>query len=219
MNKLSELAQKYGCDKGEAQIQGHESHKLTRIYYELFNPIKDTIKNVLEIGINQGGSLKMWRDFFPNATVYGVDSKRDNLFSDERIVTFSGSQEVPLAIKHDIENLKRKFDIIIDDGSHKHDHQQKTLSALFKFLQPGGLYIIEDLHCAFYSEYGLPDSDPDTTLNFLTRYADKGILSSKFFTRQQIGALRRMIRACTIYDFPRAHNRGGKSIVGILSRK
>lgn len=219
MNELSLLAKHYVCDKGETRIQGHESHKFTLIYFELFNPIKDEVKNVLEIGINRGGSLRMWRDFFPNATIYGVDDKRNCLFTDTRIVTYEGSQEAPLAIKRDIENLKRKFDIIIDDGSHEHVHQQKTLSALFKFLKPGGFYVIEDLHCAFYPEYGLPDSDPDTTLNFLTRYADKGILSSKFFTRQQIGALRRMIGDCTVYDFPRAHNRGGKSIVGILSRK
>jgi SAM-dependent methyltransferase len=141
------------------------------------------------------------------------------LFTDERIVTYEGSQEDPLAIRDKIVDLKRKFDIIIDDGSHRHDHQQKTLSALFKFLKPGGLYIIEDLHCAFYPEYGLDADDPDTTLNFLTRCSENGILTSMFFTRQQIGALRRMIRACKIYDFPRAHNRGGKSIVGILSRK
>lgn len=219
MNELSELAKHYVCDKGEARIQGHESHKFTLIYYELFNPIKDKVKNVLEIGINRGGSLRMWRDYFPNATIYGVDDKRNSLFTDERIVTFAGSQEVPLDIKSEVENLKKKFDIIIDDGSHRHDHQQKTISALFKFLKLGGLYIIEDLHCAFYEEYGLPDNDPDTTLNFLKRYSDNGILTSKFFTRQQIGALRRMIGSCKIYDFPRAHNRGGKSIVGVLVRK
>lgn len=219
MNPLSELAKHYVCDKGESRINGHESHKFTLIYYELFNPIKDEVKNVLEICINRGDSLRMWRDFFPNATIYGVDDKRNCLFTDDRIVTWEGSQEVPLAIKHDIENLKRKFDIIIDDGSHRHEHQQKTLSALFKFLKPGGLYVVEDLHCAFYPEYGLEADDADTTLNFLKRYINKGVLSSKFFTRQQVGALRRMIGDCTIYDFPRAHNRGGKSIVGVLVRK
>lgn len=219
MNELSNLAKKYQCDKGEARVDGHESHKYTKIYHELFVPIKEEVENILEIGVNKGGSLRMWRDFFPNAMIYGVDYQEKFLFSEGGIVTFKGGQGDPNTIKDNIAKLKIKFDLIIDDGSHRHEHQQKTLSALFKFLKPGGLYIIEDLHCAFYPEYGLPEDDPDTTLNFLKRYAEKGFLSSKFFTRQQIGALRRMISDCNIYDFPRAHNKGGKSIVGILRRK
>lgn len=215
MNGLSELAIKYRCDKGEARIDGHESHKYTQIYFEIFNPIKGEVKNVLEIGVEKGSSLRMWRDFFPNALVYGIDSKEKCLFQGDKIKSFLGSQEKPVTIRNQIDKLKCKFDIIIDDGSHIHEHQQKTLAAIFKFLKSGGLYIIEDLHCAFYPEYGLSE----TTLDFLQRFVDKEIIKSRFFTRQQIGVLRRMVGDCKIHRFPRAHNKGGQSIVGILTRK
>ena len=98
---LFELVEKYGTDKTLS--------KYTYTYDTLFEKIKDSTTSILEIGLGTldptmpssfkgntihfehykpGGSLRVWRDFFPNAQVYGVDIAKDCMFKEERIKTF-----------------------------------------------------------------------------------------------------------------------------------
>ena len=132
---LTQLADKYNSDK--------HYHGYTYMYDTLFKPIKDSVKNILEIGIQYGYSLNMWRDYFPNAMVHGVDIVPVEI-KDERIKTYFGSQT-------DIDFLNSlcntSYDIIIDDGSHLHPDQAVTLNVLEKSLVKGGYYIIEDIPC------------------------------------------------------------------------
>ena len=111
------------------------------MYDVLFEPIRDKVKNILEIGVQYGHSLHMWHDFFPNATIHGVDVLPIS-FSDERIKTYVGSQ-------NDVNFLNTlcntQYDIIIDDGSHINSDQNISLGVLEKFLVKDGFYIIEDI--------------------------------------------------------------------------
>ena len=94
--ELCLLFEEYRADKCEAI-----GHNYSVDYFELLNPIKHTLTNMLEIGIGNaplmnpyvsnyipGASIKAWRDFFPNATVYAVDILEDVMFEDDRIKTY-----------------------------------------------------------------------------------------------------------------------------------
>jgi len=93
-----------------------------------------------------GASLRVWRDYFPNARVYGADIDDSVLFSEPGIQTFHLDQTDPASIGHMWQKIKEpNFDLIIDDGLHEFD----AGSCLFKHsahrLGPSGIYIIEDV--------------------------------------------------------------------------
>lgn len=88
-----------------------------------------------------GASLRMWRDYFPNAEIRGIDINPRVRFEEERIKTFWVSeQDLPGRI------FETTFDLVIDDGSHVPDNQESSAKALVPYLAPGGLYIIEDVN-------------------------------------------------------------------------
>ena len=90
MTPLCGLALKYGTDKGGNHLlAGETCHQYTPTYYKLLEPYRYNIKSVLEIGVNYGPSLRMWRDFFPNAHIIGLDSNAECLFNEERIECFA----------------------------------------------------------------------------------------------------------------------------------
>jgi len=160
MNELDALAIKYGTDKSSPH------HNYTDIYYRLLNTNKSEIKNVLEIGIFQGNSLKMWRDFFQNATIYGVDINPQCKFEEERIITIIGNQTDVNFIK----TLPDDFDLIIDDGGHQSTQQIGSFVLLFPKLKSGGMYIVEDTCCSYWSEYNV--NSKQTTIEFFKTIID-----------------------------------------------
>jgi hypothetical protein len=149
---LCELARKYRCDK-EPSI----THGYTPFYHALFSPWRDDVDALLEIGIGvpdvmtgvpgyePGASLRMWRDYFPNAHVHGIDVRPDALFEDERIATHLCDQANRFELEALMRRLERKFDIVIDDGSHAIEHQLVSAGALLPHVRAGGYYVIEDV--------------------------------------------------------------------------
>ena len=150
MNELDAIAIKYNTDKSSL------NHNYTDIYYRFFNENKDNIKNVLELGIQFGGSLRMWRDYFQNATVYGIDIIPDYKFEEERIITLIGSQ----TDDNIIQTLPNNFDIIIDDGSHQSIHQIESFNLLFSKLRSGGMYVVEDASCSYWANFNINAKQP-----------------------------------------------------------
>lgn len=133
---LDQLALKYDTDKGSS------SHWYTRYYSEIFGPIREQIESFLEIGIGSGASLRMWRDYFPNAFIYGIDN---NPFGEiePRVKTFNLDQTDCDTITSNFKD--KKLEIIVEDASHHQDKTLITLNCLFPFLQPRGWYVIEDM--------------------------------------------------------------------------
>lgn len=141
---LTELGELYNTDKATI-------HNFTSFYDKHFREIKDYFGAVLEIGIHGGASLKMWRDYFSNAMIYGIDIDEKSLFNDKRIQTFIIDQIDFTSFDKIFKDIK--FDLIIDDGSHITDHQIKSFMNLERYVKPGGYYILEDLHTSFMPEY------------------------------------------------------------------
>jgi hypothetical protein len=103
-------------------------------------------------GYTPGASIKAWRDFFPNATIYAIDILEDVLFEEDRIKTYVADQGSVSSLQSFIEKIKKEnhnkdleFDFIIDDGSHELRHQIISINELSKYLKVDGIYIIEDI--------------------------------------------------------------------------
>ena len=119
-----------------------------RHYERIFNPFRRSEFTLIEIGIDQGASLRMWSRFFPKATIVGVDNKPDKVrHAADRVIVEIGSQS-SLGFLTD---LCKKYHptIVIDDGSHQARDVLFTFQTMFSFVEPGGVYVMEDLHLHF----------------------------------------------------------------------
>lgn len=139
-NELNKLALKYGSDKCP-QIK----HNYTPFYYDLLKERRLTIKKVLEIGAGEGASLRMWRDFFPNALVYGADNQNNRIFKEDRIEVFRCDQSSKQDLVDLISMTGSDIDLVIDDGSHIPEHQVFSCLTLIPLLKKDVIYVIEDV--------------------------------------------------------------------------
>jgi hypothetical protein len=151
MTPLCELARKYGTDKGGEHIPygdvNHCCHVYTPVYWELFKDRRETVSRVLEIGVSEGKSIRMWQEFFPNALIYGIDNN-DRWEGEriDRVQLFHVDQSSADSLYDWLRPLASGpfLDIIIDDGSHIFQHQVTSMRTLLPFLKPDGIYVVED---------------------------------------------------------------------------
>jgi hypothetical protein len=169
-NKLSRLCEKYGTDKGFINFDKKKPfpwkpHTYSNFYYNLFNPFKDKVKLVFECGIGTnnlqfssnmaakgkpGASLRVWKDFFKKASIYGADIDKNIIFNEDRIKTFYVDQLNEDSISKMWNLVKKKnFDIIIDDGMHNYHAAITFFFHSYKKLRNGGYYIIEDVSYSY----------------------------------------------------------------------
>ena len=162
---LSELCDLYGSDKGEIRESSHPynwpSHTYADYYSRQFSHCRDSVKNVFECGIGTnnvkvassmgvngapGASLRVWRDYFPNALIVGADIDREILFEEDRIKTLYVDQLNPESIA-DFWNLVNidNFDFMIDDGLHTFEAGSTLFNHSISRLASNGIYVIEDV--------------------------------------------------------------------------
>lgn len=164
-NELDNLAIKYNSDKKPGE------HNYTKTYFHYFSKIKDKKIKLLEIGVLKGASIKMWKDFFPNAEIYGLDIDPScKEYEDCRIKIFIGDQTDRDFLKEMMKEIG-PVDIIIDDGGHTMNQQKTSFEVLFPYIKKGGAYIIEDLHTSYWRTY-LIDNE-----NFLCYDSPKTMVS------------------------------------------
>ncbi len=137
--ELDAIVLKLGTDKSSF------SHDYLNVYERFFCHRRNEPLKILEVGVFNGASLKVWEEYFPNGKIVGADIE-------ENTRRFAGGRvEIEIIDQSNLEDLVRlgvrhgPFDIIIDDGSHIWDHQITTLRTLFPFLKDGGCYVVEDL--------------------------------------------------------------------------
>jgi hypothetical protein len=133
----------------------YKTDKLTHHGYERFYdffllPYKNKNITLFEIGIDAGRSLKMWLKMFPKAKIYGMDI--DHEYEHPKGKVFKGDQNSKSDLNKIIKTIS-KANIIIDDGSHKPEHQLFTFNYLFNnLLSDGGIYIIEDIETNYWTK-------------------------------------------------------------------
>ena len=144
-------------------------------YDKLFFPYQEKPIRLLEIGIQNGGSLEVLAKYFKNArNILGcdIDPKCTYLeYDDDRIKVLIGnaanSSCLDLVAKH-----TEGLDIIIDDGSHKSADIVKSFCLFFPCLTDGGIYVVEDLHCSYWHQYSGGLCEPHSAIEFFKALAD-----------------------------------------------
>ncbi len=162
---LAVLCDLFGSDKGSTLPDGHsfpwKPHLYTDFYQFLLSSRRLDIHSVFECGIGSkdlsipanmgaeakiGASLRVWRDFFPNASIYGGDIDEKVIFHEERITTFCFDQTDPTSISKAFVNFDAKsLDLIIDDGLHTYNAGLTLFLNINHTLADDGYYIIEDV--------------------------------------------------------------------------
>ena len=129
-------------------------------YDEFLAPLSDKEIKLLELGVHRGGSLLLWRDYFPKGTIVGIDINSPEITDfGERIRFFRGDQ-TDTGFLTEVSRVvaPEGFDVIIDDASHIADLTRISFWHLFEnHLKPGGLFVIEDWGTGYFGDW--PDGE------------------------------------------------------------
>lgn len=159
---LDEILNRFNSDKGSAYVP--DGHAYSFVYERLFEPFRNDSFTLVEIGLCRGGgpedgdvqegvarqpetipSVDAWLEYFPNARIVGFDISDFSKVSRNRFTFVRGDS----GLEEDLQGLAdaaKRPRLIIDDGSHASYHQLLAFHILFPALEPGGIYVIEDVH-------------------------------------------------------------------------
>lgn len=162
---LDDLAIKHKSDKSSRY------HNYAVKYDKILASFRESFLSVLEIGVAQGQSIRMWTDYFTKATIHGADISK----ASESCQLYSDRIKFHLLDQTDGEQLKNleqysPFDLIIDDGTHFWKEQIFTFKTLFPYMRKGGIYIVEDTSTSYWKEY---KNNPISTVEFFKKLVDK----------------------------------------------
>lgn len=153
--------------------KGFPGHGYTETYERFLQVWRDEAIRIFEIGIESGGSLLMWQEYFPRAKIYGVDINESSRFENARVMTCVADQAKRDQLQKCLDKFGGQFDIIIDDGGHSMEQQQVSLGFLFPYVRPGGFYSLEDIHTSLpslYPGFGVAPDQGNTTLGMIFKY-------------------------------------------------
>ncbi len=136
---LAELFARYGSDK-----EGSNGHSYASTYQRLLEPMRESVRDVLELGVLGGASLRAWRDFFPHARIIGLDNNPELVQWSAVRITVAGADVTDGAQLNAVLG-DRMFDLIVDDASHWDTDQIKSWELLWHRVRPGGVYVVEDI--------------------------------------------------------------------------
>lgn len=220
---LNEIAQQYPTDKE------FEHSYYSRVYQNTFEPIQNDVVKLCEIGVKglwadrgwtNGNSVRVWRDFFPNAHILGLDI---DPFDDSDLGPRVSIEYIDQSKKDQVverSNSMSDYDVIIDDGSHVMLDQQITLAYFFKALKPGGIFVCEDLHTSL--EVNIPEKNniwdwgipgKTNTLQMFKDYLNNGNIISDYLNEEECRYLEENIQSIEIFDEP------ATSITAIIRKK
>jgi len=192
-SEMAGLCDKYGSDKGSVKDGGHAyrwlAHSYTDFYSRMFSHCRRSVRKVFECGLGTnspdlvssmgvvgkpGASLRMWKDYFPEAIIYGGDIDKDILFEEERIRTFYVDQLDPHAISAFWQQVgERDFDLMIDDGLHTFEGGTTLFTHSIERLADAGIYVIEDVLRHDLARYKNFFDNTDYLVDYVTMFRPK----------------------------------------------
>ena len=156
------------------------THSYLQLYQKLLISKKETAKNVLEVGIGDfgeknGGSIKLWRDFFTNATIHAldilpIDRVMDELLNDDRVILYTSSNayDNEFFTTHFL-NKNIKCDFMLDDGPHTLESMKQFIKLYSQIMTDDGILIIEDVQSLDWI-YTLKNEVPENLKKFIKVY-------------------------------------------------
>jgi hypothetical protein len=188
-------------------FQNNTGKKITKwthyfwVYEKHFAHLRDKEFKMLEIGVLNGGSLEMWRNYFPKAKIVGIDINpdcRNHEQADKNIFVRIGDQSDEKFLQSLVDEFG-EFDLILDDGSHHVDHVNRTFQYLYPKLKDGGIYFIEDTHAAYWPSHGGSINAPESIHNVAKDMIDsinadhaRGQKTPDYYTKN--------VKCMTVYD-------------------
>ncbi len=163
--------------------QGHGSDKFSvhsygEVYEEILAPYRTTAKNILEIGIFRGDSIRLWESYF-TGKVYGIDCdiKPHGGIADLQPMIDEGTHRIFILDATNESEVQYSryfmgyptFDVIIEDAGHDINQQLQLYKVWKKYLSPNGVYVIEDIQDIFASRELLENIDPEKSVTILDR--------------------------------------------------
>ena len=126
-------------------------HSYLELYQKILINKKDTAQNILEIGIAEGGSIKLWSEFFTNAVIYGldiinIDTVWDKIKNNNKIILYTSTDAYDETFfKTEFLNKNKRFDIMIDDGPHTLESMLRFIRLYSQLMTNDGILVIEDV--------------------------------------------------------------------------
>lgn len=154
-------------------------------YDDIFASKRGEPINLLEIGIQNGGSLETWANYFhnamniigcdidPNCRVLQYDDPRINLIVDDANSDYTYNK---------INSLCKDLDIVIDDGSHRSTDILQSFTTYFQMLKPGGIYVVEDTHTLYWDSWGGEKSNKFNAYIFFKKLID--VMNFQFWDKE-----------------------------------
>lgn len=135
-DELGSINTSFGTDK-------NLSHSYGQVYDTLFEPFRNQAINFLEIGFDSGASLLAFSRYFEHARIFGIDIADRMIFGKDidRIQVHFGDATLLRNVNH----FNTEFDIIVEDASHRPDHQIQHFKDFAPLVKMGGVYIVEDV--------------------------------------------------------------------------
>lgn len=168
MRSLNTIAVSKGTDKSS------EIHNYC-VKYEKWLPFNRLEPlSILEIGVLGGASLAIWREYYPNSTIIGIDinpSCKQYEDTGNRIFIEIGSQDDTDFLKS-VAQKWGPFDMILDDGSHVNRHVVTSFNYLIDYVKPECVYVIEDTCTSYWEEYEGGFRNPGSSIEFAKNLVD-----------------------------------------------
>ena len=137
-----------------------------------FGGRRHEVTRLLEIGVSKGGSLWMWKEFFPGAHIHGIDIDPDCAqWAGDGVEVWIGSQDDRDFLRGVAEKAG-PFDVVIDDGGHLMKQQISSFEVLFPAVRDGGIYVIEDLGTSYWPRFGGKLGKRNTCIEYLKGMVD-----------------------------------------------
>ena len=145
------------------------------VYDRLFTPLRDKPIRLLEIGVQNGGSLEIWAEYFFNAELVvgcDIDPACGRLaYADPRISVVIANAADEQGYRA-VNQVSPHFDVIIDDGSHRSSDIVRSFALFFPCLRHNGIFVAEDLHCGYWQEFEGGLYDPYSSIGFFKTLTD-----------------------------------------------
>jgi predicted O-methyltransferase YrrM len=190
-SELCEIGKKYDTDKSSQRsnvTDERHCYPYTLFYESLFRNKRNAPLTIAELGILDGSSLLMWKEYFPHASLYGFECNHEFIhqfkqqYDNDRITLSKIDITNADSIIHTFRTLDTMYDIIIEDITHEFEDQIRIIEHVHSYLKPGGMLIVEDIFKSYDEQNYIKRLQP-----ILSEFQDYYFVELDHFNKKLLG--------------------------------